>query len=125
MLGSAAYHSQIMTPAVLKFRKKLRELVDLRDPMIAVHTTVDGSYYRSTAHIRKNLPNQINHPVKWQQLMHILYEREKGSAFPWTYIVGPQNYLKEYLAGVNRRASKYCINVTDREPELTEEEEEA
>lgn len=99
-----------MTPSVPYFKRKLKKL-RIKNPLVTVHSNVDGCYYKTAAHIYRQLPKQIYKPVKWEQTMHILYERAKDSNFPQTVICGPRNPLKAYLAGVNLKASQCCENI--------------
>lgn len=54
---------------------------------------------------------QIVKPVKWEQLLHILYERKQGEHFPRTFECGPGQGLKSILKEVNAKAWDTTINV--------------
>lgn len=99
-----------MLPAVPYFKKKLKK-VRTNNPLISVHSNVDGCYYRTAAQIYHQLPKQIYKPLKWEQTMHILYERAKDSNFPQTIVCGPRSPLKSYLSGVNLKASQFCEDI--------------
>lgn len=100
---SGAFHSTLMESAVEPFRKALNK-IQLDDPSIAVHSNIDGLPYRHAEHIRKQLPKQIIKPVKWEQMLHILYERKDGDHFPRTFECGPGHALRTILKQVNAKA---------------------
>ncbi len=99
-----------MLPASVEFRHKLKK-VEIMDPMISVHSNVDGAYYKDKAHVLSQLPKQIYKPIKWEQMLHILYERDPGCNFPETVVCGPKNPLDEYLRQVNFKAARSCLTV--------------
>ncbi|XP_073975724.1 malonyl-CoA-acyl carrier protein transacylase beg [Rhodnius prolixus] len=107
---SGAFHTPLMLPAVETFRAALSK-VRLSDPAIAVHSNVDGRHYRDSAHVRRQLPKQIVAPVKWEQTMHILYERTADMPFPNTFECGPGQTLSVILKMVNTKAWGSCQNV--------------
>lgn len=103
-----AFHSDLMRPAVKKFKRAL-EKVELMEPIISVHSNIDGQIYGSAAIILRRLPTQMFKPLKWEQTMHILYERAKGQHQPFTYVCGPTGQvLKSYLEQVNKIAAENC-----------------
>lgn len=55
---SGAFHSDLMLPAVEPFRKALQK-TEILDPIINVHSNVDGKKYRNAEHIKKQLPKQV------------------------------------------------------------------
>lgn len=100
---SGAFHSVLMESAVEPFRKALNK-IQLDDPAIAVHSNINGLPYRDLEHVRKQLPKQIIKPVKWEQTLHILYERKDGDYFPRTFECGPGRALRTILKQVNAKA---------------------
>lgn len=107
---SGAFHTPLMQPAIEPFKTALRK-VKLEEPMIAVHSNVDGKMYKNSESIHRLLPRQIVSPVKWEQTLHILYERPDGENFPATFECGPGNSLKTILKMVNAKAADFCKNV--------------
>ncbi|BET00455.1 Malonyl CoA-acyl carrier protein transacylase [Nesidiocoris tenuis] len=107
---SGAFHTPHMAPAVDVFRKALRK-VPLGDPITAVHSNIDGKIYRDAEHVRRQLPQQIVAPVKWEQTLHVLYERPADVEFPHTFECGPGNSLSTVLKNVNLKAWSSCTNV--------------
>lgn len=107
---SGAFHTPLMAPASEVFYKALKK-ANLSDPIIAVHSNIDGKHYQNAEHIRRVLAKQIVAPVKWEQTLHILYERPTDMPFPKTYECGPGNSLATILKMVNLKAWKECFNV--------------
>ncbi|KAF5288262.1 hypothetical protein FQA39_LY04030 [Lamprigera yunnana] len=107
---SGAFHTSLMEPAFKPFCKAL-EKQEISDPAISVFSNVDGKRYRNADHIRKQLPKQILKPIKWEQLLHTLYERDRDSYFPRTFECGPGNSLKSILKQVNLKACNQCLNI--------------
>ncbi|XP_075229051.1 malonyl-CoA-acyl carrier protein transacylase beg [Lycorma delicatula] len=107
---SGAFHTILMKPAVEPFKKALHR-ASLNDPMIAVHSNINAKMYKSAFQILHTLPQQIIRPVKWEQTLHILYERPQGVDFPLTYECGPGNSLKTILKMVNAKAADSCKNI--------------
>ncbi|XP_059620270.1 probable malonyl-CoA-acyl carrier protein transacylase, mitochondrial [Phlebotomus argentipes] len=108
---SGAFHSSLMEAAVLPFRRAL-DKIELSDPLISVHSNVDGKRYRGAEHVRKQLPKQIVRPVRWEQTLHILYERAQGTYFPRTFEVGPGRALTTILKQVNAKAADHAFNIS-------------
>ncbi|GJQ71121.1 hypothetical protein Trydic_g1026 [Trypoxylus dichotomus] len=107
---SGAFHTDLMAPAIQPFKKAL-EKTKIEDPVISVYSNVDGKKYKGADHIRRQLPKQIVKPVKWEQTMHVLYERDPGEYFPRTFECGPGVALKTILKQVNAKAWDHCISV--------------
>ncbi|XP_058057515.1 probable malonyl-CoA-acyl carrier protein transacylase, mitochondrial [Anopheles bellator] len=107
---SGAFHTELMEPAVEPFAAALRK-IRVQDPSISVHSNVDGKCYRNAGHIVSQLPKQIVRPVKWEQTLHILYERKTGVHFPRTFECGPGKGLKAILKQVNAKAWDSTLNV--------------
>lgn len=107
---SGAFHSALMEPALEAFKKAIRKC-KIEDPLIPVHSNVDGMPYRNAEHVRKQLPKQMVKPVKWEQLLHILYERKQGEHFPRTFEVGPGRGLKTIIKQVNAKAWDSSFNI--------------
>ncbi|CAB3375776.1 Hypothetical predicted protein [Cloeon dipterum] len=106
---NGAFHTPLMEPAVEVFRAALKK-AQVQDPLVYVHSNVDGKYYKNAKEIRKKLPQQIVRAVKWEQTMHILYERPTGENFPRSFECGPGKSLKPILKQVNSKAFDNCWN---------------
>ena len=107
---SGAFHSQLMAPAVQVLKKALMK-IPVHDPVIPVHSNVDGKRYKNSKHIISQLPKQIVSPVRWEQTMHIIYERNNEQEFPLTYECGPGRSLSAILRKVNAKAAKSCTSI--------------
>ncbi|KAG7176258.1 malonyl-CoA-acyl carrier protein transacylase-like, partial [Homarus americanus] len=95
---SGAFHTDLMSPAAATVKE-------------VIHSNIDGKYYKNTGQIYKQLPKQIYSPVKWEQTMHILYERSHGIGFPKTYECGPGKSLKAILKMCNAKAWDSCFSI--------------
>lgn len=104
---SGAFHTDLMKPAVAPLQEILQK-IKVGEPLVPVHSNIDGKIYKNAAQVKKKLPKQICSPVKWEQTMHILYERSQGTAFPKTYECGPGNSLKNIMKMVNAKAWNSC-----------------
>lgn len=104
---SAAFHTKLMRPAVEVLHESL-ERVTLELPLIPVYSNVDGQVYRSVDDIRKKLVQQVYSPVRWEQIVHKIYDRTGHADYPRTFECGPGNALLSTLAMVNRGARKHA-----------------
>ncbi|XP_014681595.1 PREDICTED: probable malonyl-CoA-acyl carrier protein transacylase, mitochondrial [Priapulus caudatus] len=107
---SGAFHTPLMGEVIGPLRDALKQ-IEIRAPLIHVHSNVDGMRYRNPEHIRKQLVKQVLKPVKWEQTMHAIYERKPDVLFPRTYEVGPGKQLTTILKMVNRKAADICTPV--------------
>lgn len=80
-------------------------------PLIPVHSNVGGCPYKNVDQIRKKLAEQLCKPVEWEQIMHIIFERNQGESFPYVYECGPGTSMKSMLKLNNNLAYKNCQNV--------------
>lgn len=98
-----AFHSNLMSSAVKPFAEELKK-VFIESPIIKVYTNINGKTYGSATHILRKLPEQIVRPVKWEQLMHNIYDRCKENHFPRTFVCGPGDGLITILQKCNAPA---------------------
>lgn len=56
---NGAFHTDLMESAVEPFRKALKK-IQIEDPIISVHSNVDGKRYKNASHILHQLPKQVN-----------------------------------------------------------------
>lgn len=80
-------------------------------PEVPVYSNFDGKPYKKAEQIKKQLPKQIFYPVRWEQTLHILYEKGSRLGYASTYECGPGTSLKAILKMVNRKAWEHCSNV--------------
>uniref|UniRef100_A0A2K6U327 Malonyl-CoA-acyl carrier protein transacylase, mitochondrial n=2 Tax=Saimiri boliviensis TaxID=27679 RepID=A0A2K6U327_SAIBB len=102
---SGGFHTRLMEPAVEPLTQVLKA-IDVKKPLVSVYSNVDGHRYGHPTHIQKLLAQQVVSPVKWEQTMHAIYERKKGSEFPRTFEVGPGQQLGAILKSCNLQAWK-------------------
>lgn len=107
---SGAFHTELMQSAVEPFRRALYK-IQIEEPMVPVYSNVDGKRYHNVDHILRQLPKQIVKPVKWEQTLHILYERQKENNFPRTFECGPGKGLTTILRQVNAKAADTAYNI--------------
>lgn len=100
---SGGFHTRLMEPAVEPLSQVLKA-IDVKKPLVSVHSNIDGNRYMHPKHIQKLLAQQVVSPVKWEQTMHAIYERRKGTAFPQTFEVGPGKQLGAILKSCNLQA---------------------
>ncbi|XP_013907684.1 PREDICTED: malonyl-CoA-acyl carrier protein transacylase, mitochondrial [Thamnophis sirtalis] len=117
---SGAFHTRLMKSATQPLAEAL-ESISFQPPLIPVYSNVDSKKYRQPEQIQRCLVEQLVSPVKWEQIMHTIYERNKGKMFPYTYEVGPGKQLGAILRGCNLKASKYYSNIDVSEDETNEE----
>ncbi|OWK03729.1 hypothetical protein Celaphus_00013716, partial [Cervus elaphus hippelaphus] len=117
---SGGFHTSLMEPAVEPLARVLKA-IDVKKPLVSVHSNVDGNKYTHARHIQKLLVRQLVSPVKWEQTMHAIYERKKGTAFPQTFEVGPGKQLGTILKSCNLQAWRSYSHVevleADEDPE--------
>lgn len=97
-----------ITHAIFLLSWQVLNTITVENPLIPVHSNIDGKYYKDAEQVKKQLPRQICKPVKWEQTMHILYERNRGTAFPLTFECGPGKSLKAILKMCNAKAFDSC-----------------
>ncbi|XP_043823226.1 malonyl-CoA-acyl carrier protein transacylase, mitochondrial [Dromiciops gliroides] len=117
---SGGFHTRLMEPALEPLAQVLKKM-DLKKPLVSVHSNVDGNKYMHAKHIQQLLVKQVVSPVKWEQTMHAIYERRKGTDFPQTFEVGPGKQLGTILKSCNLKAWKTYSHVDVMQEEEGEE----
>lgn len=105
---SGAFHTELMEPALKPFMKALAT-VRIEEPRIEVYSNAKAQPYNSTREIKKFLPKQMVTPVKWEQILHKIYERPPETAFPRTFDLGSEGTMKIILKNVNAKAWDHCF----------------
>ncbi|KAG0426141.1 hypothetical protein HPB47_026729 [Ixodes persulcatus] len=100
---SGAFHTPLMRPAQKPLARAL-QAVHLAPPRIMTHSNLDGAAYSHPEEIRRKLEAQLVMPVKWEQLMQQVYNRDVGEEFPRTFECGPGTSLRAVLKMVNGKA---------------------
>ncbi|XP_063164327.1 malonyl-CoA-acyl carrier protein transacylase, mitochondrial isoform X2 [Candoia aspera] len=117
---SGAFHTRLMESAVQPLSEAL-ESISIQQPLLPVYSNVDSKKYMQPEQIQHCLVEQLVSPVKWEQIMHAIYERRRGRKFPYTYEVGPGKQLGTILRSCNLKASKFYKNIEVSEDETNEE----
>lgn len=108
---SGAFHTPLMKSAAEEFRLHLNR-TKFAEPLIAVHSNLDSKQYpKLPKEIRDRLYRQIYRPVRWEQTLHTLYDRDVGEQFPSTYEVGPGSQLRTMLKQTNAMAGERAKSV--------------
>lgn len=107
---SGAFHTPLMEPAIKHFKAMLYNTI-IEKPRITVYANCNAEYYREPETIRKSLVKHLVQPVKWEQIIHKMYERPAGSTFPRTFDVGSDGTLKNTLKLINSKAWDWCYTV--------------
>lgn len=114
---SGAFHTRLMKPAVEPLAEALKGLTFKR-PLVNVYCNVDGRRYRQGPTIEHLLAKQLVSPVKWEQIMHTIYERKKGKDFPQTFELGPGQQMGTILKTCNLKAWRSYTQVDVFEKDL-------
>ena len=107
---SGAFHTSLMEPVTKVLAEALKQ-IKLEVPLIPVYSNFDANVYRSEEEIRRKLTQQVCKPVKWEQILHNLYDRPADVPFPRTYECGPGTALLSTLSMVNRAARQHSKHV--------------
>ena len=107
---SGAFHTKLMSSAQKPLKDALGKIT-LSSPEIPVYSNVTASRYRQPNKIAEFLSQQITEPVKWEQIMHVMYSRPQGEEFPSTFESGPGYQLGTLLKLVNLKAHEKYTHV--------------
>lgn len=107
---SGAFHTRLMSSAVEPFAKELKK-IKIEQPVINVFMNATAKRYASPTHILNKLPQQIVRPVKWEQIMHTLYDRNRENNYPRTFVCGPGNALMTILEKCNAQAMNKAFKI--------------
>lgn len=117
---SGGFHTKLMEPALEPFKEAMKK-IKFEKPLVQVHSNVDGKVYHNVDMILRQLPKQIVKPVKWEQLMHNIFERPQGEKFPRTFECAPGQTLTTILKQVNAKAWDTSHSVDGQTVEKNEE----
>ncbi len=107
---SGAFHTPLMAPAEDALGNALGK-ISIEDPLIKIHSNIDGKAYVHSKQIRRQLRRQVVEPVLWEQTLSEIYQRNKGEHFPRTFEVGPGKQLGAMLQRFNKKAFRSYYNV--------------
>ena len=102
---AGAYHTEVMQAAVEPLRQVL-ENVTLNAPRIPVISNVDASVHSDPEIIRQHLVQQVVSPVRWEECMGTLLNKEIDQF----YEIGPGRVLRGLLRRIARKTP--CENVS-------------
>ncbi|KAK2148194.1 hypothetical protein LSH36_510g00018 [Paralvinella palmiformis] len=71
---SGAFHTDLMKPAQQHLKEAIKHM-DIKTPIIPVHSNVNSYKYKHPKAIERFLVDQLSELIKWEQTMHILYSR--------------------------------------------------
>ncbi|XP_041071299.1 malonyl-CoA-acyl carrier protein transacylase, mitochondrial [Carcharodon carcharias] len=118
---SGAFHTSLMASATQPLHEILKR-INIEKPLISVYSNVNAKKYMNSKHIQQLLVKQLVSPVKWEQTMHAMYEREQGIDFPDTYEVGPGSQLGTVLKNCNLKAWSFYKHIDVKIKDDIEEE---
>lgn len=109
---SGAFHTALMRPAQEDLVRALSK-IEIKDPKIKVYSNIDATIYQDAKQIRKQIVRQVHQPVKWEQIIHNIYEniRDENGELPVTFECGPQQNMTTLLGMVNLKAKKLAYNI--------------
>jgi [acyl-carrier-protein] S-malonyltransferase len=102
---AGAFHTEVMQAAVEPLRQVL-ENVTLNAPRIPVISNVDASVHSDPEIIRQHLVQQVVSPVRWEECMGTLLNKEINQF----YEIGPGRVLRGLLRRIARKTR--CENVS-------------
>jgi hypothetical protein len=72
---SGAFHTKLMEPAKQALEKELK-IIDIKRPLIDFYSNYEGGKLSNPYKIRFNLIRQVYNPVKWEQILNVMYYDE-------------------------------------------------
>ncbi|MFH4975159.1 hypothetical protein AB6A40_001868 [Gnathostoma spinigerum] len=101
---SGAFHTYLMKDAAEPLKGALKGIV-LSPPRINVYSNYTGKLHgRRAGEIRENLIKQLYSPVKWEQIMQLMYRQHQDNKFPTFAEIGPGRQLGAMLLRVSKKA---------------------
>ena len=102
---SGAFHSPFMKPVIEEFRLAVEE-TEFKKPICPIYQNVKGRPTRDIELIKKNLINQMTHPVMWR---HTILHMIEDGATEFTEI-GPGNFLRGLVQQINKNMKTHGIS---------------
>ena len=102
---SGAFHSPFMKPIIEEFRLAIEE-TKFKNPIYPIYQNVTARPSGNIELIKKNLINQLTHPVMWR---HTILHMIEDGATEFTEI-GPGNILRGFVHKINKNMSTYGIS---------------
>lgn len=94
---SGAFHSPFMKPIVEEFRREI-EKTKFKNPNYPIYQNVTARQSVNIELIKRNLINQLTHPVMWR---HTILHMIEDGATEFTEI-GPGNFLRGLVRKINK-----------------------
>ncbi|XP_052715408.1 malonyl-CoA-acyl carrier protein transacylase, mitochondrial-like [Crassostrea angulata] len=101
---SGAFHTMLMDSARKEMYSTIKNIDVTTKTKHRVYYNVTGKTTSQENFVKKNLCEQLVHPIKWEQAMQSIYGRPLGEEFPQTYEVGPGGQLGYILRLINKKA---------------------
>ena len=102
---SGAFHSPFMEPIIKEFRSAVEE-TKFKNPICPVYQNVTGRPSGNIELIKKNLINQLTHPVMWR---HTILHMIEDGATEFTEI-GPGHFLRGLVRQINKNMKTHGIS---------------
>ena len=102
---SGAFHSPFMKPIIEEFRLAIEE-TKFKNPIYPIYQNVTARPSGNIELIKKNLINQLTHPVMWR---HTILHMIEDGATEFTEI-GPGNILRGFVHKINKNMNTYGIS---------------
>ena len=94
---SGAFHSPFMKPIIKEFRLEIEE-TKFKNPVCPIYQNATARPSGNIALIKKNLINQLTHPVMWR---HTILHMEEDGATEFTEI-GPGHFLRGLVRNIHK-----------------------
>jgi [acyl-carrier-protein] S-malonyltransferase len=102
---SGAFHSPFMEPIIEEFKLAI-EGTKFKKPNCPIYQNVKGRPTENIDLIKKNLIDQLTHPVMWR---HTILHMIEDGATEFTEI-GPGNFLRGLVRKINKNMKTYGIS---------------
>jgi len=102
---SGAFHSPFMKPIIEEFRLAIAK-TKFKNPICPIYQNVTGRPSSDIELIKKNLINQLTHPVMWR---HTILHMIEDGATEFTEI-GPGNFLRGLLRQIDKNIDTQGIS---------------
>ena len=102
---SGAFHSPFMEPTIEEFSLAI-EGTKFKNPICPIYQNVTARPSGTIELIKKNLINQLTHPVMWR---HTILHMIEDGATDFTEI-GPGNFLKGLVRKIDKNVNAYGIS---------------
>ena len=99
---SGAFHSPFMEPIVEEFSVAIAE-TEFKKPICPIYQNIAGRPSDNVELIKKNLIDQLTHPVMWR---HTILHMIEDGATEFTEI-GPGNFLRGLVRQINKDVKTY------------------